>query len=93
LVLASSTKKKIKKKTFGTKLNFSSSYHPETTGQTERVNQTLENMLRVCVLGFQRKQEDYLSLVNFLYDNIYQSTIKIVPFEAVYGRKCRTPLG
>ena len=77
---------------FGTKLNFSNSYHPETDGQTERVNQILEDMLRACVLDFQGKCKDYLPLLEFSYNNSYQSTIKMGPFEALYGRKCRTPL-
>ena len=79
LVLTSSTKR------FQDQVKFGGSYHPETNGQTEKVNQALEDMLRVCVLGFQRKREDYVSLVNFLYNNIYQSTTKIVPFETLYG--------
>jgi len=79
-------------KAFWTKLNFSSSYHPETDGQTERVNRMLEDMLRACVLDFQGKWEEYLPLVEFSYNNSYQSTIKMAPFEALYGRKCRTPL-
>jgi len=79
-------------KAFGTKLNFSSSYHPETDGQTERVNQILEDMLRAYILDFQGKWEEYLPLVEFSYNNSYQSTIHMAPFEALYGRKCRTPL-
>jgi len=73
-------------------LNFSSSYHPEIDGQTTRVNQILEDMLRACVLEFQRKWEDDLPLVGFPYDNSYQSTIRMTPFEALYGRKWWTPL-
>ena len=59
------------RKAFGTKLNFSSSYHPETDGQTERVNQVLEDMLRACVLDFQGKWEEYLPLLEFSYNNSY----------------------
>jgi len=73
-------------------LNFSSSYHPKTDGQTERVNQILEDMLRACVLEFQGKWEYDLPLVEFSYNNSYQSTIRMAPFEALYERKCRTPL-
>ena len=62
-------------KAFGTKLNFSSSYHPETDGQTERINQILEDMLRACILDFQGKWEEFLPLVEFSYNNSYQSTI------------------
>jgi len=79
-------------KAFGTKLQFSSSYHPETDGQTERVNQIVEDMLRACVLDFQGKWEEYLPLAEFSYNNSYQATIKMAPFEALYGRRCRTPL-
>ena len=77
---------------FGIKLNFSSSYHPETNGQIERVNQILEDMLKACVLEFQGKWKYDLPLMEFSYNNSYQSTIKIVSFEALYGRKYRTPL-
>ena len=66
-------------KAFGTKLNFSSFYHPETDGQMERVNQILEDMLRACVLEFQREWEDDLPLVEFSYNNSYQSTIRMGP--------------
>jgi len=58
-------------KAFGTQLQFSSSYHPETDGQTERVNQVVEDMLRACVLDFQGKLEEYLPLVEFSYNNSY----------------------
>jgi len=73
-------------------LNFSSSYHPEIDGQTERVNQILEDMLRACISEFQGKWEDDLPLVEFSYNNSYQSTLKMAPFETLYGRKCRTLL-
>ena len=73
-------------------LNFSSSYHPKIDGQTKRVNQILEDMLRACVLEFRGKWEDNLSLVEFSYNNSHQSTIKMAPFEALYERKCKTPL-
>jgi len=79
-------------KAFGTKLNLSSSYHPETDGQTKRVNQIVEDMLRACVLEFRGKWEDDLPLLEFSYNNSYKSTIKMAPLEALYGRKCRTPL-
>ena len=73
-------------------MTFSSSCHHETDGHTKRVNQILENMLRACVLEFQGKWEDDLPLVEFSYNNSYQSTIRMAPFEALYERKCRTPL-
>jgi len=79
-------------KAFGTKFNFNNSYHPEIDGQTERVNQILEDMLRACVLELQQKWEDDLPFVAFSYNNTYQPTITMALFEALYGRKCRTAL-
>jgi hypothetical protein len=79
-------------KALDTKLLHSSAYHPQTSGQTERVNQILEDMLRACVLEFPRKRDDRLPLAEFSYNNSYQESIKMVPFEALYGRRCRTPL-
>jgi hypothetical protein len=76
----------------GTQLNFSTAYHPETDGQTERMNQTLEDMLRMCVMDQQKRWEEFLPLVEFAYNNSYQSTIKMAPLEFLYGRPCRTPL-
>jgi len=73
-------------------LNLSSSYHPKTELQTERVNRILEDMLKACVLEFQGKWKDDLLLVEFSYSNSYQSTIRMALFEALYGRKCRIPL-
>jgi transposase InsO family protein len=79
-------------KSLGTKLLHSSAYHPQMRGQTERVNQILEDMLRACVLEFPQKWDDCLSLAEFSYNNSYQESIKMAPFEALYGRRCRTPL-
>jgi hypothetical protein len=79
-------------KALGTKLDFSTAYHPQTDGQTERVNQILEDMLRSCALEFQGAWDDYLPLAEFAYNNSYQSSIKMAPYEALYGRKCRTPI-
>jgi hypothetical protein len=79
-------------KSLGTKLLHSSAYHPQTSGQTERVNQILEYMLRACVLEFPQKWDECLPLVEFSYNNSYQESIKMAPFEALYGRRCRTPL-
>ena len=76
----------------GTRLHFSSAYHPQSDGQTERVNQILEDMLRACCLDFQTSWVDLLPLMEFTYNNSYQSTIQMAPFEALYGRKCRSPL-
>jgi hypothetical protein len=79
-------------KSLGTKLLHSSAYHPQTSGQTERVNQMLEDMLRACVLEFPQKLDECLPLAEFSYNNSYQESIKMAPFEALYGRRCRTPL-
>ncbi len=76
----------------GTKLDFSSAYHPQTDGQTERVNQILEDMLRACVLTYGKDWEKSLSFAEFSYNNSYQAILQMAPFEALYGRKCRTPL-
>jgi hypothetical protein len=76
----------------GTKLAFSTAYHPQTGGQTERVNQILEDMLRACVLSYGAKWEDCLPFAKFSYNNSYQASLQMAPFEALYGRKCRTPL-
>jgi hypothetical protein len=79
-------------KSLGTKLLHSLAYHPQTSGQTERVNQILEDMLRACVLEFPQKWEECLPLAEFLYNNSYQESIKMAPFEALYGRRYHTPL-
>jgi hypothetical protein len=70
----------------------SSAYHPQTDGQTERVNQILEDMLWACVLHYGKNWDKCLSLAEFSYNNSYQSSLKMAPFEALYGRRCRTPL-
>jgi len=76
----------------GTKLNFSSAYHPQTDGQTERTNQVLEDMLRACSLKHGCSWDKSLPYAEFSYNNSYQASLKMAPFEALYGRKCRTPL-
>jgi hypothetical protein len=76
----------------GTKLAFSTAYHPQTNGQTERVNQILEDMLRACVLAYGTNWEDCLPFAEFSYNNSYQANLQMAPFEALYGRKCCTPL-
>ena len=75
-----------------TRLNFSSAYHPQTDGQTERVNQILEDMLRACALQNSKSWDKHLPYVEFSYNNSYQASLKMAPFEALYGKKCRTPL-
>jgi hypothetical protein len=76
----------------GTHLIRSSAYHPQTDGQTERVNQILEDMLRACVLHYGKDWDKCLSLAEFSYNSSYQSSLKMATFEALYGRRCRTPL-
>jgi hypothetical protein len=76
----------------GTRLAFSTAYHPQTDGQTERVNQILEDMLRACALTYGDSWEDSLPYAEFSYNNGYQASLTMSPFEALYGRKCRTPL-
>jgi hypothetical protein len=75
-----------------TKLNFSSAYHPQTDGQTERTNQVLEDMLRACALQHGGSWDKSLPYAEFSYNNSYQVSLKMSPFEALYGRKCMTPL-
>jgi hypothetical protein len=70
----------------GTHVIRSSAYHPQTDGQTERVNQILEDMLRACVLHYGKNWDKCLSLAEFSYNNSYQSSLKMAPFEALYGR-------
>jgi len=70
----------------------SSAYHPQTAGQTERVNQILEDLLRACALSLNGFWVKWLPLSEFSYNNSYQERIKMAPFEALYGRKCRTLL-
>ncbi|GKB28226.1 putative reverse transcriptase domain, ribonuclease H-like domain, aspartic peptidase domain protein [Tanacetum coccineum] len=70
----------------------STSYHPETDGQSKRTIQTLEDMLRACVIDFGKGWERHLPLVEFSYNNSYHASIKAAPFEALYGRKCRSPV-
>jgi len=77
---------------FGTSLVRSIAYHPQTSSQTERLNQVLEDMLRACVLSSKGYWESWLPLAEFSYNNSYQESIKTAPFEALYGRKYRTRL-
>jgi hypothetical protein len=79
-------------KGLGTSLIRSTAYNPQTEGQTERVNVVLEDMLRAFVLSSRGSWELWLPLTEFAYNNSYQESIKMAPFEALYGRKCRTPL-
>ncbi|GJU28715.1 putative reverse transcriptase domain-containing protein [Tanacetum coccineum] len=76
----------------GTQLDMSTAYHPEIDGQSERAIQTLEDMLRACVIDFGKAWERHLPLVEFSYNNSYHASIKAAPFEALYYQKCRSPV-
>nr|GEZ13682.1 putative reverse transcriptase domain-containing protein [Tanacetum cinerariifolium] len=78
--------------TLETRLDLSTAYHPKIDGQSEPTIQTLKDMLRACAMDFGRNWDTHLLLVEFSYNNIYYSSIKCAPFEALYGRKCRTPI-
>ncbi|KAI3776282.1 hypothetical protein L1987_46057 [Smallanthus sonchifolius] len=79
-------------KALGTRLDLSTAYHPQTDGQTERTIQTLEDMLRACVIDFGGNWDSHQSLIEFSYNNSYHTSINMAPFEALYGRKCRSPI-
>ncbi|KAI3670853.1 hypothetical protein L1987_87495 [Smallanthus sonchifolius] len=76
----------------GTRLHISTAYHPQTDGQSERTIQTLEDMLRACVIDFGGAWDGHLPLAEFSYNNSYHATIGMPPYEMLYGRRCRTPV-
>ncbi|GJS01541.1 putative reverse transcriptase domain-containing protein [Tanacetum coccineum] len=82
----------LKEKDLGTSLDMSTAYHPQTDGQSERTIQTLEDMLRACVIDFGKGGVNHFPLVDFSYNNSYHASIKAAPFEALYCRKCRSPV-
>jgi len=73
-------------------LHFSTTWHPATDGQTKRTIQTLEDMLRACSLDFKSVWDEQLALIEFSCNNSHHASIGMAPYEALYGRKCRTPL-
>ncbi|KAD3641324.1 hypothetical protein E3N88_30548 [Mikania micrantha] len=77
---------------WGTRLRFSTAFHPQTDGQSERTIQTLEDILRACALEWTGNWDEYLCLVEFAYNNSWQASIGMAPFELLYGRKCRAPI-
>ncbi|KAD0553101.1 hypothetical protein E3N88_44080 [Mikania micrantha] len=79
-------------KALRTRLDMGTAYHPQTDGQSERTIQTLEDMLRACVIDFGNSWETHLPLVEFSYNNSYHTSLGAAPFEAPYGRKCRSPI-
>ena len=74
-------------------MNLSTAFHPQTDGQVKRTIQTLEDMLRACVINFKGSWVDHFPLIEFAYNNSFHSSIKMAPFEALYGRRCRSPIG
>ena len=76
----------------GSKLKLSSTYHPQTDGQSERTIQSLEDLLRACVLEQKGTWDSLLPLIEFTYNNSFHASIGMAPFEALYGRRCKTPL-
>ena len=79
-------------KAMGTQLSMSTAFHPQTDGQSERTIQILEDMLRACVLDLKGSWEEHLPLIEFAYNNSYQASIQMAPYEALYGRPCRSPI-
>ena len=75
----------------GTELHFSTAFHPQMDGQSERVIQVVEDMLRACMLDFKGNWSNHLPWVEFAYNNSYQASIGMAPYEALYGRPCRSP--
>nr|GEW91300.1 putative reverse transcriptase domain-containing protein [Tanacetum cinerariifolium] len=84
--------KRLFQKALGTSLDMSTAYHPRTNGQSERTIQTLKDMLRACVIDFGNGWDRHLPLIEFSYNNSYHTSIKATPFEALYGRKCPSPV-
>jgi len=76
----------------GKKLSFSTSYHPRINGRIKRINNILEDMLRIYVMHNQRRWEEYLPLVEFAYNNGSQESLRMIPFEALYGKSSNTPV-
>jgi len=76
----------------GSKLTMSSAYHPQTDGQSERTIQSLEDLLRTCILDHFGAWDEVLPLIKFTYNNSFHASIGMAPYEALYGWRCRTPL-
>ena len=73
-----------------TQVNLSTTFHPQTDEQAERTIHTLEDMLRACVIDFEGSWDDHIPLIEFAYNNSYHSSIQMTPYEALYGRRCRS---
>ena len=79
-------------RSLGSKLKFSTTFYPQTDGQSERTIQILEDMLRACILDFKGSWDNHQHLIEFTYNNNYQASIQMAPYEALYERKCRSPV-
>ena len=77
----------------GMQVELSTTFHPQTDGQSERTIQILEDMLCACVIDFGGSWDHFLPLAEFAYNNSYQPSIQMAPYEALYGRRCRSPVG
>ena len=77
-------------KALGTKLTFSIVFHPHIDSESKRVIQILEDLLRACVLELKGNWDDHLPLMEFAYNNSFQDSIRMAPFEGLYGRRCRS---
>lgn len=77
----------------GTQVSLSTTFYPQSDGQAESTIRTLEDMLWACVIDFWGSWDDHLPLIEFAYNNSYHSSIQMAPCEALYGRKCRSPIG
>ena len=75
-------------KAMGTQLTMSTAFHPQIDGQSKRIIQILEDMLQACILDLKGSWEEHLSLVEFAYNNSYQASIQMTPYEALYRRLC-----
>ena len=79
-------------KAMGTRLTMSTTFHPQTDGQLERTIQVLEDMVRACILDHKGNGEEHFPLVEFTYNNSYQASIPMAPYESLYGSPCRSPI-
>ena len=79
-------------KAMGTQLSMSTAFHPQKDAQSKRTIQILEDMLRACVLDLKGSWDEHLPLVEFTYNNSYQASIQMAPYEGLYGRPCRSPI-
>ncbi|XP_069150849.1 uncharacterized protein [Solanum lycopersicum] len=87
------TRRRSFQKSLGTQVKLNIALHPQTDGQARRSMHTLEDMLRACVIGFRGNWDDHLPLIELSYNNSYHSIIGMAPFEALYGRRCRSSVG